>query len=228
LTDLEVYLILRFGIDLVSDILASVFSKLMMILADRSFTKGRRLEMAVRFVVRCIVIAALLLSAQVASAQQAPQTPAQVLSQSPNGGPAMVTQVQNLLNADKANLAAIIAFAKTATEDQRKAIAQGLAQVAKSYAASDPAFATQIQQQVAASGLPEFAKAYAEAAGDTGTASAGGGGGGGGGGPTAVGPPTGGSNNGANVTGSTFAANQTGLTTGGSLGGGGFSQISPF
>src|SRR5215472_17481276 len=103
--------------------------------------------MTVRFVVRCLAVTALLLSAQVASAQ-GPQTPAQVLSAFPNGGAAMSAQVEALLNADKGNLAAIIAFAKIATEDQRKAIAQGLAAVAKAYAANDPGFTTQIQQQV--------------------------------------------------------------------------------
>lgn len=179
--------------------------------------------MTIRFVVKCLAIAGLLLSAQVASAQT-PQTPAQALGQYPSGGPDLVNQVQSLLNADKANLPAIIAFAKTATEDQRKAIAQGLAQVAKADAASDPAFATQIQQAVAASDLPELAKAYAEAAGDTGTASTGGGGGGG----SLQGPPTGGNNNTPIVTGSTFTANQAANLTGNSLGGGGFSEVSKF
>ena len=130
-----------------------------------------------RFVFGSFAGVFLLLSAQVVPAQQGPaaQTPAQVLSQYPDGGVAMETQVQTLMNADRASLAAIIAFARTATEDQRKAIARGLANVAKAYAASDPGFATQIQRSVAAAGLPEFAKAYAEAAGDTGTAAAGGG-----------------------------------------------------
>ena len=161
-----------------------------------------------------------LLSAQVVPAQQGPaQTPAQVLSQYPDGGIVMETQVQDLMNADRANLGAIIAFARTATEDQRKAIARGLANVAKAYAASDPAFATQIQRSVAGAGLPEFAKAYAEAAGDTGTA-AGGGGGGGGGGPTTLGPPQGGSNSGTIEVGSSFApTGSTGLLSPGGLGG---------
>jgi hypothetical protein len=139
----------------------------------------------------------------------------------------MTAEVQALMNADRTNLSAIIAFAKAATEDQRKAIAQGLAQVAKANAANDPSFVTQIQQQVAAAGLPEFAKAYADAAGDTGTASTGGGGGGGGG-PTAVGPPGGGSNTGTIFPGSTFAATQaSGLTTTGSIGTIGNNPVSP-
>jgi hypothetical protein len=184
--------------------------------------------MSVRFIVRCLAVTALLLSAQAANAQPAPPTPSQVLSGFPNGGPDMTAQVQALINADKGNLAAIIAFAQTATEEQRKAIGQGLAQVAKAFAANDPAFATQIQQQVAASGLPELAKAYAEAAGDTGTASTGGGGGGGGGGPTAAGPPTGGANTSQDTTGNTSTPTQTSSLTSSGAGGGGFSQLSPF
>ena len=53
------------------------------------------------------------------------------------------------------NLAAIIASAKAATEDQRKAIALALA----NDAANDPGFVTQIQQAVANAGLPELSKA---------------------------------------------------------------------
>ena len=170
----------------------------------------------------------LLLSAQNVVAQQGPaaQTPVQVLSQYPDGGAALESQVQTLMNADRSNLAAIIAFARTATEDQRKAIARGLANVAKAYAASEPGFAAQIQRSVAAAGLPDFAKAYAEAAGDTGTAAAGGGGGGGGG-PTAIGPPQGGSNSGAFVEGNNFAATSTsGLLTPGGLGSAGTTTTS--
>ncbi len=185
----------------------------------------------IRFVLRFFAGAVLLLSAQVAIAQQqAASTPGQVMSQYPNGGPDLVTQVQNLMNADRGNLAAILAFAQTATEDQRKAIGQGLAAVAKSYAASDPGYVTQIAQAVANAGLPELEKAYAEAASDTGTAATGGGGGGGAG-PTTAGPPSGGSNNGANPVGTTFAVTQSSSLTS-SGGGGSFGcincQNSPF
>ena len=173
--------------------------------------------MSFRFVAKCLVVIGLLLSGQFANAQ-APQTASQQMSQFPNGGPDLASLVQSLMNADRTNLAAIIAFAKTATEDQRKAIAQGLAEVAKAYAASDPGYVNQIQQEVAGAGLPEFAKAYAEAAGDTGTASTGGGGGGGG--PTAGGPPTGGSNGGEGPVGTTATGTQTFSLTGvGGLGG---------
>jgi hypothetical protein len=164
--------------------------------------------MMFRAAVRCSFGAIFLLSAHLANAQIAGQGPAlpnaaiadflanptQLLSQFPNGGPGLAKQVGDLVDSDKATLATLIAIAKTANEDQRKAMASALAGVAKAYAASgDPAFANQIQQAVANSGLPEFAKAYAEAAGDTGTASTGGGGGGGG--PIAGGP-TGGQNTG--------------------------------
>lgn len=190
--------------------------------------------MIARSFVRCLAVAAVVLSAQAANAQttpgQSPPSVAQTLSQSQfvNGGLVMANEVQALL-ADKTTLAAIIAFARTANEDQRKAIGQGLAQTAKaSVSGGDPGYANQIQQAVAGSGLPELAKAYAEAAGDTATASIGGGGGGGGGGPTAGGPPTGGTNNGNAPGGSTSTRTQAFGLTGSGLGGGGFSQVSAF
>jgi hypothetical protein len=197
--------------------------------------------MTMRLALKLFVGAALTLSAQVANAQVTGQTPnltptqisafqanpSQLLGQFPNGGQGLSTQVADLASSDKNTVAAIIALARTANEDQRKAIAQGLATAAKAYAsANDPASANQIQQDVVASGLPELQKAYAEAAGDTGTASTGGGGGGGG--PTASGPPSGGANNGNGPNGSTFAANQFSLTGGTGLGGASTSQSSPF
>ena len=198
----------------------------------------------VRFFVRCFFGSALImLSGQVANAQIAGQSPAlqapaiaafqanpgQLLSQFPNGGPDLAKQVRDLVNSDKTTLAAIIALAKTANNDQRKAIADGLAQAAKAYASSgDPASANQIQQAVVTSGLPEFAKAYAEAAGDTGTAATGGGGGGSGGGPVA-GPPTGGSNTGSVASGNSSSVNSgSGLVGIGGIGSPSFNQVSAF
>jgi hypothetical protein len=179
----------------------------------------------VRFIVRSFVGAAFVLSAQFANAQLAGQglpasevasfqaNPGQMLSQFRDGGPGMVKQVRDLVAADKTTVATIIAQAKAANEDQRKAIGEGLAQIAKAYAQADPAFANQIQQAVATSGIPELAKAYAEAAGDTGTASTGGGGGGGG--PNGTGAPQGGPNNGNFAPGNSFATNNSSLITGG-------------
>jgi hypothetical protein len=186
-------------------------------------------KMIGRFVVRFLAIAALLLAAQAASAQPGP-TANEVLSQPQfvNGGQDLASAIQSLMgDKSEATLAAIINFAKTANEDQRKAIGQGLAAVAKAAAAAgDPQFVDTVQHAVVISGLPELQKAYADAGGDTGTASAGGGGGGGGGGPTTVGPPTGGPNTGSTPGGNTFPANLgTSLTITGT-GGGGFTQPS--
>ncbi|MFT4115673.1 hypothetical protein [Bradyrhizobium sp.] len=197
--------------------------------------------MTMRFAVKLLVGAALTFSAQVANAQVGGQTPnlspaqisafqanpGQLLGQFPNGGQGLVSQISDLASADKNTVAAIIALARNANEDQRKSIAQGLATAAKAYAsANDPASANRIQQDVVASGLPEFQKAYAEAAGDTGTAASGGGGGGGGGGPTASGPPSGGSNSSNGPDGNTFTASRFSLTSGSGLGG--VTPVSPF
>jgi hypothetical protein len=194
--------------------------------------------MMFRWAVRSSFGAIFILTAQLANAQVVGQggalplatiaaflgNPGQAMNQFPNGGPDMVKHVSDLVSSDKSTLAALIGFAKTANEDHRKAIAQGLAQAAKAYAAGDPGFANQIQQSVANSGLPEFAKAYAEVAGDTGTASTGGGGGGGGGGPNVAGAPTGGQNSGS-TTGTAGTSNRpTGLLSSTGVGGGGFSQ----
>jgi hypothetical protein len=183
--------------------------------------------MTIRFIAKTFAVAALLLSTEAAIAQTGStgQSPSQVLSQFNDGGKSMQDAVVNLMNADKANLAAIIAFAKTANEDQRKAIGTALANAAKAYAAGgDPGSANSIQQAVVTAGLPEMAKAYADAGGDTATASTGGGGGGGG--ATQVGPPTGGPNTGGDTFGSNFVANQNSGLTGGSIGGGGFTPTS--
>src|SRR4051794_4858190 len=138
----------------------------------------RRLIMMFRFVVRCSLGALLLLAPHLANAQIARQpaalsaaavaefqaNPSRLLNRFPNGGAELTQSVIDLVGSDKLTLAAIIAMAKNANEDQRKAIAEGLVKVAKAYAAdgSEPgvAFSTTIQQDVANSGLPEFAKNY--------------------------------------------------------------------
>ena len=187
--------------------------------------------MIVRVIARCFFAALVVLLSQSANAQSGGTTPlpasavaafqanpGQLLTQFPNGGPDMVNQVRGLIAADRTTLASLIALAKNATQDQRKALAQALAEVAKANAGNDPAFANQIQQAVATSGIDEFAKAYAEAAGDTGTASTGSGGGGGG--PNFAGTPTGGPNTGGFPTGNNTTPNTfSNLLTGGPLGG---------
>lgn len=202
------------------------------------------MQMATRLAVKFLVGAALLFSVHAANAQvgqvatklptqvvaEFKASPNQLLSQYPNGGPDLEKQVGDLVYSDKAALEIILQLAKTANEDQRRAIARGLAVAAKAYAESsgEPGFATDIQRAVVQSGLPEFAKNYAEAAGDTGTGSNGGGGGGGGG-PTVAGAPTGGSSASGNNGGSNPLANRsTGLTGATALGAASFSPASEF
>lgn len=180
-----------------------------------------------RSVIQCFFGVIFMLSAQVALAQGTGQGGAspsalvgQLASQFPDGGARLAKQVADLVSTDPATLPALITFAKTANQDQRQAIARGLAQAAKG--SGDPAFANQIQLAVASAGLPEFSKAYAEAAGDTGTASTGGGGGGGGG-PTQNNSPNGGQNTGVPL-GTGGTNNQTAGTSQSSVGGSTFSQ----
>jgi hypothetical protein len=191
--------------------------------------------MSGRVAVRCVLGAAFLLSVSSAHAQlggQGPKVPAsavtafqnnpgQLLMQFPGAGPELVKQVRDLVSTDKATLPSVIGLLKLASPAQQIAIADALAQVAKAYAKSDPAFANQIQQAVANAGIPEVSKAYAEAAGDTGTASTGGGGGAGGGQVGA--PPTGGQNTGT-FTDSSPVRTSGNTIPGGSLGGAGFTN----
>jgi hypothetical protein len=182
--------------------------------------------MIIRFVAYSLLGLVLMLPAEFANAQATSQsqptsqgTSQPSLTQS-NGE--LTRNVREQLASDKTSLDALIRLLKDANPDQQTAIAQGLAQAAKAYAANnDPAFANQIQVAVAATGLIEVVKAYASIAGDTGTASTGGGGGGaGGGGPSGTGAPTGGANGGAAPAGSTFAANNgTNFLTSSQLGG---------
>ena len=126
-----------------------------------------------RLIVKGIIGAALLFSVHGANAQIAgggakvpaatvaafQNNPGQLLTQSPGAGPGLVKQVRDLLSTDKATLPSIIGLLKLASPDQQIAIADALAQVAKAYSKSDPAFANQIQQAVANAGIPEVSKA---------------------------------------------------------------------
>jgi hypothetical protein len=186
-------------------------------------------QMIIRFVACLLLGLVWVMPEGFVNAQTTPQGPSQPnLTQSTGE---LTRNVRDQLSSDKTSLDTLIRLLKAANPDQQTAIAQGLAQAAKAYAANnDPAFANQIQLAVAATGLTEVIKAYASIAGDTGTASTGGGGGGGGGGPTTA-PPTGGANAASNLPGGTFAATQPFAFTGATLSsssGGGFTQVSPF
>jgi hypothetical protein len=191
--------------------------------------------MVAKFVAGSLVGAMLVLSPHFASAQQGGNLPAstvssfvanpsQLLTQFPNGGPGMGAQVRGLLQTDRSTLSAVVGLLASSNEAQRKMIAETLAQIAKQYSSSEPAFANQIQQAVANSGLQDVIRAYAEVAGDTGTAATGAGGGGGGaggtggGGPNTAGAPTGGNNSGGNATGNNAVQTQANGLSSASLG----------
>jgi hypothetical protein len=183
--------------------------------------------MIIRFMACFLLGIVLMMPAGFANAQATPQGPSQPNLAQSNGE--LTRNVRDQLSTDKTSLDSLIKLLKAGNPDQQSAIAAGLAQAAKAYAANnDPAFANQIQLAVAATGLVDVIKAYASIAGDTGTASTGGGGGGGGGGPNVAGAPSGGSNNGGEPVGSTFASNGgTNFLTGGALGGANFSSFTP-
>jgi hypothetical protein len=182
--------------------------------------------MIIRFVACFLLGLMLMMPTGYANAQATPQGPSQPNLDQSTGE--LTRNVRDELTTDKTSLGSLIRLLKAANPDQQTAIAEGLAQAAKAYAANnDPAFANQIQLEVAATGLTEVIKAYASIAGDTGTASAGGGGGGGGGGPI-NGPPSGGSNAGLLPTGNSFVANTaTNFLTGATLGATTPSSVSP-
>lgn len=182
--------------------------------------------MIIRFVACFLLGLILMMPTGYAKAQATSQGPSQANLAQSNGE--LTRNVRDELLTDKTSLASLITLLKAGNPDQQTAIAQGLAQAAKAYAANnDPAFANQIQLEVAATGLIEVIKAYASIAGDTGTASTGGGGGGGGGGPI-NGPPSGGSNAGLLPTGNSFVANgATNFLTGATLGAATPTSVSP-
>jgi hypothetical protein len=194
-----------------------------------------------RFLVRCALGLFLAMSPHLAMAQVAGGTslpadtvssfianPGQLLSQFPGGGEELRFRARDYMTSDKGALAALIGLLATANQDQRLAIAKGLADAAKLYAPTDLPEATTIQVAVAKTGLSEVIKAYASIAGDTGTASTdGGAGGGNGGGPTTNTTNTTPTNTGTTgTTGSNSGNNSTGLTTNASASGIG-SSVSP-
>lgn len=182
--------------------------------------------MAIRVSAFLAVVLALVMPAQFAHAQAVQQGPTPPALTQSNGE--LTRNTRDELISDKKSLNSLITLLKAGDPDQQTALAQGLAQAAKAYAANnDPAFANEIQQAVAATGLIEVVKAYASIAGDAGTASTGGGGGGGGGGPSGPGAPTGGANLGQAPNGSTFAVNNEPGLTGASLGAASFSSFTP-
>jgi hypothetical protein len=83
-----------------------------------------------------------------AAVQQFLANPSSLLSQFPNGGAAMITQVRNLAASDPATLKALVGLLGSATTEQSTAIGTGLGQVALMAVRNDQKFATDIQTAV--------------------------------------------------------------------------------
>src|SRR5581483_10627701 len=71
--------------------------------------------------------------------------PSTLLSQYPNGGPQLITQVRDLAASDPQTLSAIIGLLSRANPDQAAAIGTGLGQVALMAVRDDQDYATKIQ-----------------------------------------------------------------------------------
>jgi hypothetical protein len=152
--------------------------------------------------------------------------PGQLLTQFLGGGDGLRTLARDYMSSDKGALAPLVGLLANANQDQRIAIAQGLADAAKLYAPTDLPEATEIQQAVAKTGLTEVIKAYASIAGDVGTGSTtAGAGGGGGGGPTTFSTNT--TPNTGTTSGTNNGTNTAGLTTGSGSASGTSASVSP-
>ncbi len=96
-------------------------------------------------------MAAVYSSQQALPAQTVQQflaDPAALLTQYPNGGPAMITEVRNLAASDPATVKALVGLLASANADQASAIGTGLGQVAQMAVRTDPLFANEIQVAV--------------------------------------------------------------------------------
>jgi hypothetical protein len=145
----------------------------------------------------------------------------------PASNPELISNVRELVIADKADLKPVIEQLKLASADEQAAIGTALGQAAQAVLRTDPAYAAEIQEALAAAGFQNAILAFAAvtgnvpigAAGAAGAAGAGGVGGGAGGGGSA-GSSSGGTATGSGaasgsgvggLTGSTF--NTPGVTT---------------
>jgi hypothetical protein len=114
--------------------------------------------------------------------QQFLANPSALLSQYPDGGAQMITQVRNLAASDPQTLNALIALLASANPDQAAAIGTALGQVALMAVNTDTAYATDIQTGVTgAQNSPALVAYSAVVGGDIKLAAATGGAGGGGG-----------------------------------------------
>jgi hypothetical protein len=100
--------------------------------------------------------------------------PSQALTQNPEGGAALISQIRDLAASDPATLSVIMGLLPNANRDQKRAIGSALAQAARICVRSDQAYAGKIQQAVADAKDPDLRVAYAAAAGDQPIGAAGG------------------------------------------------------
>ncbi len=92
--------------------------------------------------------------------------PGQLLQQNPNGGSLLANTVQQLVLLDPSTFKAIIDLLAIANDQQKIAIAQGLAQAAKIEVLTDQKLAQEWQSQIAAIDDPTFKTAALNAFGD--------------------------------------------------------------
>lgn len=95
------------------------------------------------------------------------EDPATLLTRFPLGSGGLIGEIRNLLVSDASTLPLVMALLSNANAQQKRAIAAGLAQAARSCATPDATFALAIQQAVAGVADSEFQAAFAASSGDT-------------------------------------------------------------
>jgi hypothetical protein len=118
----------------------------------------------------------------------------------PASNPELISNVRELVIADKADLKPVIEQLKLASAEEQSAIGTGLGQAAQAVLRTDPAYAAEIQEALAAAGVQNAILAFAAVTGNVpigataggGAAGAGGAGGGAGGSSTGSGAASGG------------------------------------
>jgi hypothetical protein len=88
------------------------------------------------------------------------QTPRQLLSRNPTGGPALSSEVRRLAASDIETVGQIIELSKGATPEHIVGLAIGLAQAAAICAKNNPRLAEEIKKLVNESGVVALAAAY--------------------------------------------------------------------
>jgi hypothetical protein len=134
------------------------------------------LAVAIIAVVAAIGLAAAQAQQPTPTQAQQPADPAaQLLQQYPNAGTPLSNAVQALVLADPSEFKTVLGLITNATEQQKTAIGEGLAQATKIEVLTNQALATDWQTQLAAITDPTFKLATTNAFGDVQLGSVGGG-----------------------------------------------------